>query len=256
MLGVILLFLGVTIAPSINANAVEDDLVELEVEFCGIGNKHSVKLTQQEVDEIEVLFNDIRRSMKDIENKKEAENLFIKSLTKLVKYDIITALELTTLKKAVGSLDTTYLITGQIDHCEFWRPIYKYLADVLGDWPCIFSNLLMLVWELNIISPGIISDVSFGTHNWDNWPIHNEKQKSGFHEPSNGWVKVSKNDEIKEWNGSFFGNLKTMTTGGYMGLFHTVFIGATGFIGIRINLKGFNEWAILGFVKEVNLRYE
>jgi len=44
---VILLLIGVAFAPSINANVVEDELVEIDVEFCGLGRKQTVQLTQQ-----------------------------------------------------------------------------------------------------------------------------------------------------------------------------------------------------------------
>ena len=39
----ILLFVGVAFAPSINASTIEDELVEFDVELCGLGKKHTVK---------------------------------------------------------------------------------------------------------------------------------------------------------------------------------------------------------------------
>jgi len=55
---IILLFIGVAFAPSINASVVKDDLVEFDVEFCGLGKKHTVQLTQKEAEgrkDIEIL---------------------------------------------------------------------------------------------------------------------------------------------------------------------------------------------------------
>ena len=46
---VILLFVGVVFAPSINASVVKNELIEFDVEFCGLGKKHTVKLTQQAI---------------------------------------------------------------------------------------------------------------------------------------------------------------------------------------------------------------
>ena len=63
---VILLFIGVAFAPSINASVVKDELVEFDVEFCGLGKKHKVKLTQQEADEVELLFDDIKEQLDNV----------------------------------------------------------------------------------------------------------------------------------------------------------------------------------------------
>ena len=56
---VILLFIGVAFAPSVNANVVKDDLVEFDVFF---GKKHTVKLTQEEADELELLIDEIKKN--------------------------------------------------------------------------------------------------------------------------------------------------------------------------------------------------
>ncbi len=50
-----------------------DELVELDVEFCGLNKKHTVKLTQQEADEVELLFDDIEQRLSEVETREEAE---------------------------------------------------------------------------------------------------------------------------------------------------------------------------------------
>ena len=39
--------------------SLNEELIEFDVEFCGLGKKHIVKLTQQEADEVELLFDEI-----------------------------------------------------------------------------------------------------------------------------------------------------------------------------------------------------
>ena len=51
---VILLFIGLAVAPSINANAVDSDLIEVTTEFWGMDTEpYTLMLTQQEIDGIE-----------------------------------------------------------------------------------------------------------------------------------------------------------------------------------------------------------
>jgi len=68
---VILLFIGLAFAPSINADVSKEELVEVTTEFCGLGKKHTVKLTQEEVDELDQLFDDIKERLDNIETREE-----------------------------------------------------------------------------------------------------------------------------------------------------------------------------------------
>ncbi len=55
VVGVIALFLGFAIAPSINANvskaSIDSELVEITTEVCGLnGENHTIQLTNEEAD--------------------------------------------------------------------------------------------------------------------------------------------------------------------------------------------------------------
>ena len=89
---VILLFIGIAFAPYINASVVKDDLVEFNVEFCGLDKKHTVKLTQQEADEVESLFDDIEQRLSEVESREEAEEIFKEAVVELDKYDLLGGL--------------------------------------------------------------------------------------------------------------------------------------------------------------------
>ena len=49
--------------------ASNEELVELDVEFCGLGKKHTVQLTQQEADEVELLFDEIHERLNEVETR-------------------------------------------------------------------------------------------------------------------------------------------------------------------------------------------
>jgi len=107
---VILLFIGVAFAPSINANVVEDDLVEFDVEFCGLGKKHTVKLTQQEADEVGLLFADIEQRVSEVETREEAEETFKEAVVELDKYGLLGGLSVRQAQR---------LVTGTNDNNKF-----------------------------------------------------------------------------------------------------------------------------------------
>ena len=86
---VILLFIGVAFTPSINSSVVEDKLVEFDVEFCGLGKKHTVKLTQQETVEVELLFDEIRTKLDNVESRDEAGVVFKEAVVELNQYGLL-----------------------------------------------------------------------------------------------------------------------------------------------------------------------
>ena len=84
---VILLFIGVAFAPSVNANVVEDDLVEFDVEFCGLGKKHTVKLTREEAHELELLIDEIKKNpnmLRDYLSEKIEKGVSLQNILRII----------------------------------------------------------------------------------------------------------------------------------------------------------------------------
>ena len=94
--GVIVLFLGLAIAPSINANVSrESELVAITTEICGLdGGKHTVQLTQEEAKEVEQLIDDIERSLDEVETREEAGEVFNYAVVELDKYGLLGRLNI------------------------------------------------------------------------------------------------------------------------------------------------------------------
>ena len=93
--GIILLFIGVAIAPSINFNVVkasnDNDLVEVTSQACGIqgfGNT-TVKLTREQYFDLEKLLNDTQYRLKNVQTKDETILIFNKLSTNLKKYGLL-----------------------------------------------------------------------------------------------------------------------------------------------------------------------
>ena len=70
----------------------DNDLVELEVEFCGLGKKHTVQLTQQEADEVEQIINNFQKQINGVETREEAEIIFKDAVVELDKYGLLGGL--------------------------------------------------------------------------------------------------------------------------------------------------------------------
>ena len=83
---VILLFIGLAFAPSIHAN-VSKEMVEFTTEICGLnGGKQTVKLTQEEAEEVIQLFSSIEEQLNNTNSMEEAVEIFDEAIVELDRY--------------------------------------------------------------------------------------------------------------------------------------------------------------------------
>jgi len=94
-LSIILLFIGVAIAPSINQSVVkastDDDLIEVTTQACGIkGYKDTtVKLTREECQDLEQYLVEFRTRLNQITTREEAIPIFKEVVVELEKYGLL-----------------------------------------------------------------------------------------------------------------------------------------------------------------------
>ena len=94
-IGIILLFVGVTIAPTINFNTVkaspDDDLVEVTTQACGIqGYKDTtVKLTREQYQDLEQYLVEFRARLNQTTTREEAVPIFKDAVVELDKYGLL-----------------------------------------------------------------------------------------------------------------------------------------------------------------------
>jgi hypothetical protein len=95
VVGIILLFVGITVAPSINFNNVqasnENDLVEVTTQVCGIkgfGNT-TVKFTRQQYQNLEQYLVEFRSRLNQTTTREEAVPLFKDAVVELNKYGLL-----------------------------------------------------------------------------------------------------------------------------------------------------------------------
>lgn len=102
---IILLFIGVAFAPSINANVSKNELVEITTEVCGIDGikPNTVKLTKQESKEVEQLIDDIKSKLDKAETREETVEIFNEAIIELDKYGLLGGLSIEQAQRHVTS---------------------------------------------------------------------------------------------------------------------------------------------------------
>ena len=106
VVAVIFLFICVAFAPSINANigktSIESELVEITTEICGLnGGEHTVQLTNEEAEEVDRLFKNIRLRLNESTSRGEVEEIFKEAVVELDKYGLLGSLSVKQAQKLV-----------------------------------------------------------------------------------------------------------------------------------------------------------
>jgi len=252
--GIILLFIGVAVAPSINSSVVktysDNDLIEVTSQACGIqgfGNT-TVKLTKEQYQNLEQYLVDFRARLNQTTTRGEAVPLFKDAVVELNKYGLlpkgmsVEKAQKLILKKypmvsifgsRFRSLDENLfcLVAGSI------LPIQVYgLFELFFFRTNIFLNLLLsLINFVNPISIGNafgIGTLAIGDH------YHS-------YNPSKGWVKSVGLYGYQQWNGSLYGQIANVERPFHYFFFsYQDFIGIWGFCGFKIDGIFFLGFAI------------
>jgi hypothetical protein len=143
--GIILIFVGVAVAPSINFNVVkasnDNDLVEDTTQACGIngfGNT-TVKLTREQYQNLEQYLVDFRARLNQTTTREEAVPLFKETVVELNKYGL--------LPKGMSVEQVQKLVTGRTQSTGFEHLMKKpFLRNQFN--PSDNENFLCLVYGI------------------------------------------------------------------------------------------------------------
>ena len=147
-IGIILLFVGVTIAPTINYSIVkastDDDLVEVTTQACGIQgySNTTVKLTREQYQDLEQYLVEFRARLNQTSTREEAVPLFKDAVVELDKYGLLPKgmSEKQTLKlilrqneQRLQVLDANYfcLVSGKTTNTLSYGPLATVADDIL-----------------------------------------------------------------------------------------------------------------------------
>ncbi len=254
---VIVLFLGLAIAPSINANvSKEGELVEITTEVCGIDGvkPHTVKLTKEDAEEVEKLIDDIERRLDEVETREETVEIFNEAVVELDKYSLLGSLSIKQAQRLVTggyqnsrvmeilgrmigrnqnitNSNLLCLTAGHTTNSFIMGPL-----SLLGILLSVYLNWLFLIFfffPVEICGLMVFGDFSIGQH--------------AVYYPAEGWVRAIGLTGVKKWDGKFYGQLLKIDFG-----LGGEFLGGIGFTGFRMNY-GFLNTFFLGSALLVKL---
>jgi len=296
-IGVILLFIGVAVAPSINLNVVkasqDNDLVEVTTQACGIqgfGNT-TVKLTKQQYQNLEQYLIEFRARLNQTTTREEAVPIFKEAVMELNKYGLLPkgmsveeaqrlvngnyqksqAIDIykTIYRKSQILNDSNFfcLITGETSMntrlfsliemgcsvlCWFLF-VLSFFAHYIFDDPVIINNTISLLKSIRIFYYKINSARITGTGIITFGHSHPSSIPPPYrYDPAMGWITTQGLLGKKSWNGSFFGHILPIFP--FDSDSYTYYIGATGFLGIKLN-KGDGKLFFLGSAFHVKIDY-
>ncbi len=271
---VILLFIGLAITPSINANVSKEALVEFTTEVCGLnGGKQTVKLTQEEAEEVEALFNSIREELDTTDSMKEAEKILNEAVVELDRYGLLGGLSIRYAQRLVSFYDAIQrsnsvnemsdnenafcLIFGGVTRATFIGPIPQFAIyinkKIEYERPPLFLLLGLCLFFLNyggfprLIPLRLGSLIGIGFFN-NIWMDGGDSPYGTY--PSKGWIQTFGINGPVKWDGELVGVLDDIPALFYIDLL----IGVKGFFGLRI-INGEKTY-FLGFARKVNITYD
>ena len=255
-LGIILLLFGLTFAPSIYADSIEERIpIKIAGNFNSYESKNFLEISKIELVELENLFDTLHKKLVNAESEDEAYNIFNIGIKELNRYGIISDKDLLILQRmlnekylklrqkslflednenkfclTLGKTTNTIIdgipfriVASIIDNTEsgllqFFLLPFLILTDLIDDYRPILLNALIYWGAAN--------------QGWG----------------GNGWVWTLGINGIKSWEGYFLGKIRTTST------FYTGIVGFTG-INIKVNSSSRTNF-FLGFARHVKIDYK
>jgi len=286
VVGVIVLFLGLACAPSINANvSKESELVAVTTEICGLGGgKHTVQLTKEEGEEVELLFENMRQQLNESTSREEAKEIFNEAVVELDKYGLLGGLSITKTKKLLictyndlklneisnilfnkfqqNTSNFICLIAGSTNGTNFdGQPellcgrlsvLISFIGPILFNKFPLYLFFILGYFILNIFSS--VNPISFASR------INLGGEKGGGYHPefveyfAHGWITTIGLLGKHRNSGKMLGAIPLYKTGTiFEGIMYIFNPGVVGFTGLHISTPTKSKHFYLGSALWVNL---
>jgi len=282
VVGITILFLGLSIQPSvatIQPESIDTEYYDITTEFIGLGKEFTVQLTQQQMDELDLLFEDIREQLNNSESKEETIQIYNNAIKRLDGLGLLGDYSVKQVQE---------LVTGRFQNPMFNHLIKKlsnrFLLDDDFNMFCIISGsttdtfvlplstvfiqrfiskmenlpyaifyilipflqlLLFFNWLRVFVGYRIPitlgSGISFGFYG----------ALSNNYIPANGWIHTYGMFGHNKWDNNFYGQISE-----YYLFFGVLYIGVNGFIGLKIHDMNSFDYYYLGFANYVNIGSE
>jgi len=282
-----------SINANISKASVDSELVEITTEVCGLnGGEHTVQLTKKDAEEVEKLIDDIENRLDEVKTRAEAVGIFNEAVVELDKYGLLSGLSVEQAKRLVtgGYQDSRVMkLLEMLFGNNQINDASNYLCLIMGETTgarlvgLVEIGCSALLYALFVVY--FISEFAFESF----VPILLEIRSSiialnnfyqnmtfpiiggtgiialGGKRPSSspgpplenyhaeGWVWTRGLNGNKSWNGTFYGSIRSLKSPIYA--YHTYYIGATGFLGIKLT-KDDGKQFFLGSALKVGIDNE
>jgi hypothetical protein len=243
VVGIIILFISVSVAPSINANIyrtpVKSKFVETSVRIHRARSitPFTLRLTERESKEIDVIFDNLKVSLDSAETDEEIDRIYDDAVESLYELGMFPRMSINEAKQLVTSEENfDCIIAGQTTNTymfdldkPFWNRWVEFWRNFAppGPWPYWIRVNFLRYYK------GKIGQISFG---------YISNYQNGYIEyfPSNGWVWTNGSNGKIKWEGALWGNIKCryVTDDPIFAVWETVHIGVKNFEGVFIDRKG------------------
>ena len=219
---IIALLIALAFSPSIFANTQQEILegkqVELTTEICGLPGKkpQTVQLTQEQADEVDRLFDEIKIKMDNTASREETVEMFNKAIVELDKYGLLSGLNVEQAQRLVTGKNQN-LRTGKLFDKLISNPLFQYSIDNIF---CLIAGnnidiVFVSVWGLLLYRLAlIINDSAYSGLLVDlvTWIIDYYNPicigRILWYSPrSTGWVVTVGVMGKKSWDGQLIGTL-------------------------------------------------
>jgi len=243
---------------------------DVTIELCGLRKEYTVKLTKQQLNEIDVVFESIKDDLNNVKTQEETIKIYSDAIAKLDRYGLLNNCSIKQVQghifgnylsfvnnhflnklyenKQLSDKNTFCLICGHSTETSFLPAfssllirlsfIFKsYYLAIASYMAAIFRYVIQDYFKQNPIALG--SGIIFGAY-YSHGP--------GL-VPARGWIFSLGLFGVKRWNGEFYGQISELMAGNDL---H--YIGATGFTGIKI-WKDNSDYYYLGFANSIHLEH-
>jgi len=268
--------------------ASDDEFVGFEIEFCGLGKKHTVQLTQQEADEVELLFDEIEQRLSEVETREQSEEIFNEAVVELDRYCLLGGLSVEQVQRLItdryqnprvmrlseklhnkneaGSNSNFFcLIAGEATGARviglvemgcsallYAIFVVYFISEFVFGSPFFLPQLISFVRSLNNFYQNISFPITFGMVALGcRHPLFSPGGPMQNY-PAEGWVWTQGLNSDKSWNGTFYGSIRGLRSPFYA--YHTDYIGVTGFLGIKLTRDDGKQF-FLGSALRVEIDY-
>jgi hypothetical protein len=281
-----------SIIPTVASASNEPNLIEITTQICGRGNPQTttVSLTKEQYQNLKQYLLDFRTQLNKISTREDTINLFREAVIQLHTYGLLpkdTNIEeiqrlvtgqypihqtmipsplITRHTQLLNESNFLCLLTGETSRTYVLGPaeigvaalIYLlyfpyFLGHFFATGSTVITDLLVHLRDTcvslqsrsqqRILQTG---SIVFGTSKEEYLPAEFK------YFPSSGWITTQGLLGKKSWNGTFFGGVRNLRS--YEFQSYTYYLGATGFIGIKLN-QGFGITFLLGSALHCAMNY-